>query len=369
MRTVITGGGTGGHIYPALAIARGILQRVPDAKILYVGTRQGLENDLIPRAHIPFRSIHARGLLVPGWRGKVRGAISAFLGLAQALAILRTFRPEVVVGTGGYVSGPVGLAAYLLRIPLVLQEQNVWPGFTNRLLGPKARAVLVPYEEARRYFPKGTPLVVVGNPVRVEVTETKETIRRELGIAPDAVYLMVTGGSQGALAINRFMLHFLPEISDKREYGIFWATGKRYYQSIRDEIRRMGLSLNPDQVKIFEYFYDIQKVYRAADVFFGRAGAMTLADCQAFGLPMILVPSPNVSEDHQTKNAQIIEERGAGLLVSEDRLDEDGVKVLFSVMGDRRKREGMSQASYRLFDANTENKIFETIDRACRSRR
>ncbi len=319
MRVVVTGGGSGGHIYPALAIARGLIALDPHAKILYLGTNHGLEHDLVPRENLVFRTIHARGLLVPGLTGKALGVLQACIGLVESWGEMRVFKPDVVIGTGGYVSGPVGLAAGLMGIPLIIQEQNAWPGLTNRRLAKKASMVFVPFEEAIRHFPPQTRVVVSGNPVDPpKPLLDRARARQSLGLDNKVRLLMATGGSQGAEAINRLMLDILALMANDATLGAIWATGRRYYETVREEIRRrFPEGLDENRIRVVEYFYQIATAYQACDLFVGRAGAMTTADCQAFSVPMILIPSPHVSEDHQTKNAEALARRGAAVVLPE----------------------------------------------------
>lgn len=367
MRVVISGGGSGGHIYPALAIAEGIRQRDPACRIMYVGSAHGLESDLVPRAHFPFGTIHAKGLLVRGLSGKITGVLSALRGLMEARAILRREHPDVVVGTGGYVSGPVGLAARWLGIPLVIQEQNAWPGFTNRTLARRAAAVIAPYEESRKYFPPGTRLVVAGNPVELRDQHTPASARKALGLDSQVTLLMATGGSQGAEAINQAMLDLLPAVAADPALGMIWATGRRYFSRIQQALEKCEQPLDPNRIRIVEYFYDIQTVLRASDVFFGRAGAMSLADCEAYGLPAVLVPSPHVSEDHQTKNAMVIEKRGAGVVIPETQLA-IRVSEILNLMREAKPRKRMSEAMSALYDRDALNRILDVIFQAARGR-
>ena len=362
MRVLLSGGGSGGHIYPALAIARGLAQADRHTIFLYVGTNHGLERDLVLRENIAFRAIHARGLLVPGILGKAAGAAALLRGVWDAVGILRAFRPDVVVGTGGYVSGPVGLAAGLMKIPLVIQEQNAFPGLTNRSLARRASAVLVPFEEAVQYFPPRTRVILAGNPVEVPPSRlTRIAARQELKLDPNARVLMATGGSQGAEAINRLMLTLLPEVMARREFGMIWATGKRYYQDVLTQIKRhYPQGLDSKRLQVVEYFYQIQTVYQACDLFVGRAGAMTLTDCQAFGVPMVLIPSPHVSEDHQTRNAEAIAQRGAGMMLVEEQLERRSHEVL-ELLADESRLAGMRMRAAQAHDGNALDRIVQTI--------
>ncbi|MCY0880172.1 MAG: undecaprenyldiphospho-muramoylpentapeptide beta-N-acetylglucosaminyltransferase [Firmicutes bacterium] len=370
MRVVLSGGGSGGHIYPALAIAEGLKAWQPRVELLYIGTQHGLERELVPRAGVPFRTIHARGLLVRGVKGKVAGAVSAAKGLGEALGILREFRPDVVVGTGGYVSGPVGLAASWLKVPLVIQEQNAWPGFTNRELAKRAYAVFVPYDEARARFPRGTHVIIAGNPIKVPPTiVSRSTARHALGLDEHLRVVMATGGSQGAEAINALMSRILRACQDDGRIGVLWATGPRYYQAVIAELQR----LLPDgwdaaRIRVEPYFYQIQQMYQASDLYVGRAGAMTLTDCAAFGLPAVLIPSPHVSEDHQTKNARAVERRGAAVVMTEAEALAHPEEVL-ALLRDDMRLERMAEAMHALFDATALDRIVETVRRAAEERR
>lgn len=365
MRVLLSGGGSGGHIYPALAIARRLTAVDASTQILYVGTSHGLERDLVPRENIAFRTIHARGLLVPGIVGKVGGALAAVRGVVDALAILRAFKPDVVVGTGGYVSGPVGLAASLMRIPLVIQEQNAWPGLTNRSLAKRAAAVLVPFEEAVQQFPPKTRVILAGNPVEPSQDRvSRAQAREELGLGADVQLLMATGGSQGAEAINNLMLSLLPEVVETPSLGMIWATGKRYYSTVQEKIgRKFPLGLDPKRIRVVEYFYRISVVYQAADLFVGRAGAMTLTDCQAFGVPMVLIPSPNVSEDHQTRNAVALVRRQAGMLLPESELLKKRHDVL-DLLQDRERLAVVAHNIAEMYDADALDRIVRVVREA-----
>lgn len=290
--------------------------------------------------------------------------MAAVRGLVDALGVVRSFKPDVVVGTGGYVSGPVGLAATILKVPLVIQEQNAWPGLTNRSLAKRAQAVFVPFEEAVRRFPPKTPVIIAGNPVgrRGEGISRKEA-RRRLGIDDGIQLLMVTGGSQGAQALNHLMLGLLDDIGGDEAVGLIWATGTRYYDRVQKAVQdRFGEKLDGRRIQVVDYFYDIHTVYQASDLFVGRAGAMSLTECEAFALPAVLIPSPNVSEDHQTRNAEAIAQRGAGVLVAESDLTRRSHEIL-ALLKDKERLALMGEQIARLFDAQAVERITGTIQR------
>lgn len=360
MRVVLAGGGTGGHIYPALALAEGLHDRFgADVEVHFIGSRRGLEYELVPRAGIPFHAIHAGGLMKSGLFVKIQGFTRSLRGLVEAWWILRQLAPDVVVGTGGYVSGPVGLAASWLGIPLVIQEQNVWPGLTNRLLARRSAVVLVPFVEAVRHLPEGSRVRVTGNPVRPGLLAMqKDRARADLDLDPVWTVLLVTGGSQGAPAINRLMAEIWPIIAERADVAVIWATGPRHFSGVMD-----GLNPGPDQrrLRVVDYLYDIDKAYAAADLLIGRAGAMTCTELTACGIPAILVPSPYVAEDHQQKNAQYLVDKGAALMLTENSVDREGKNAVMRLIDDAGSRSRMRAAALALFKADAMERIVETV--------
>jgi UDP-N-acetylglucosamine--N-acetylmuramyl-(pentapeptide) pyrophosphoryl-undecaprenol N-acetylglucosamine transferase len=340
VRVVLTGGGTGGHIYPALAIAAEL--RGAEA-VGYLGTERGLEARVVPAAGIPFFAVPATGVLGKSPTAMVRGALAATAGVTRSSRILRQLRPDVVVGTGGYVTGPVGLAAALLGISLFVLEENARPGITNRMLARFARHVAVPWAEAAAGFPASvrTKVVVTGNPVRREVVSAdRAAARTAFQLDPEAPVLLVVGGSQGAEAINTAIVALVRDRAVwPRGASLVWATGPRYYDAI---VAR--LSPLPPWLHILPYLNDMPQAYAAADVVLARAGAMTVAEITARGVPAVLVPSPNVTGDHQTANARVLAERGAAVLLAEGRLRDLGQEVT-ALLADPERREAMAVAS------------------------
>ena len=340
VRVVLTGGGTGGHIYPALAIAAEL--RGAEA-VGYLGTDRGLEARVVPQAGIPFYPVPATGVLGKSPAAMARGAATALAGVVRAGGILRQLRPDVVVGTGGYVTGPVGLAAALLGVSLFVLEENARPGITNRMLARFARHVAVPWADAAGGFPASvrTKVVVTGNPVRREVVAAdRGAARRALDLDPTAPVLFVVGGSQGAEAINEAVLSLVRDPSLWPEgAALVWATGPRYYEGIVSR-----LSPLPAWARVLAYVNDMPQAYAAADLVVSRAGAMTVAEVTARGVPAVLVPSPNVTGDHQTANARVLAERGAAVLLPEARLS-DLAATVTALLGDPARREAMAAAS------------------------
>lgn len=327
MRVLLTGGGTGGHIYPALAIASELRRRVPDCELLYAGTREGLESRIVPRAGLPFVTVSARGLVRKGPRELVAGLLALARGLWQADRLVARFRPDVVVGTGGYVAAPVALAAARRGVPVLIQEQNAYPGATNRLLARWAAAVCIPFEEGRRFFPPRARIYVTGNPVRPEVLRAdREEARRRLGIPPPARVVLVTGGSRGAERINGAALELAAAVAERPDTVLLWACGERYHPQVRARLAARLRAAGPraggekDRVRLFPYLDDMAAAYAAADLYVGRAGATTLAEVTARGLPAVLVPSPNVAHQEQDHNARVLERAGAARVIPDAEL-------------------------------------------------
>ncbi len=315
VRVMLTGGGTGGHIYPALSIAGRLKEREPRAELLFVGTAEGMEASLVPRAGVPFAAIAARGLVGKSPLEALRGGLATLRGLGQALAVVRHFRPHVVVGTGGYASGPVALAAVASRIPLVLQEQNAVPGVTNRVLSRFASLVAVAYEESRPWFPPKARLVVTGNPVRPEVIRAdRAQARRELGIPDGCHFVLVFMGSRGSATVNAAVADILPALARRPGVMVLFATGTAHFERVMG--RLAGADLGP-MVRVVPYLYDVVPPLAAADLVVARAGAITLAEVTARGLPSILIPSPYVTHNHQERNARVLEARGAAWVIKE----------------------------------------------------
>jgi UDP-N-acetylglucosamine--N-acetylmuramyl-(pentapeptide) pyrophosphoryl-undecaprenol N-acetylglucosamine transferase len=311
MRYLITGGGTGGHIYPALTIADALKELDPEAELLYVGTTTGREGELVPRAGLPFAAISSAGLVGMGLARKVKGALRTVGGLFQAMGEIRRFRPDLVIGTGGYVSGPVLMAARLLGRPCVIQEQNAFPGVTNRLAAGWAKAVFVPYKEAERIFPAGAPLEIVGNPVRREVAAaTREAGRARFGIGPTEKLILIVGGSGGAKVLNDWAVEAL-KVRPLPGVRILHVTGPRYFEAVK---KAWG---GAPGVQVEPYLHNMPEALAAADVGLFRSGALTLAEVQVRQLPSVLIPSPNVTHNHQEWNARVLAERGAALVVRE----------------------------------------------------
>ena len=343
-RVIISGGGTGGHIYPALTIADAIRQ-VTDVEFLYVGSENGLETELVPKANIPFISLRLHGFerrLTPK-NGKT--AWEALQSVAKAGSILRDFHPDIVIGTGGYVCGPMLLAAALSGVPTLIQEQNVVPGITNRLLSKVVRKIALGYEEAAAQFHQPKKIVVTGNPVRRDILAAQRDVsRKRLGLPDDAFVLLAAGGSRGARVINQAMQEVLTRYQTNTGIVVMHVTGEQEYERFMQ-----GFTLTDEKnkhLRVYPYLHTMPDALAAADLVVYRAGAVGLAELTALGRPSILVPYPYAAADHQRRNAAVLAQRGAAVVIeNEDLTGALLYETIESLRQNRTRLEAMASAS------------------------
>ena len=320
MRVIVTGGGTGGHIYPALAIAKGILAHEPESQILYVGTKEGMEARLVPEAGIDFQEVSGQGLPRKLSIETMKVGAKSFKALWETKQILKDYKPDLVVGTGGYVSGPVVLTAALFGIPTLLHEQNALPGITNKILARFVRKVMVTFPESIAHFGLRKKLILTGLPVRSEIGKVSRVEgARRMGLHPERLTLLVTGGSRGARSLNQAMPIVLKHLNNRPDIQVIWATGKATHQETIRALDDAGISWRRENWKILEYLKDMPEALACTDIFIGRAGATTLAELMIAGKPMILIPYPFAAENHQEYNARALEKDGAARVI----LDQD----------------------------------------------
>lgn len=324
MRILFTGGGTGGHINPALAIAGTVREKEPDAQILYVGNKGGMEERLVPAAGFEFRTITISGfqrkLSLDNIRRNAQTVVRMFTASSEAKKILKEFKPDICVGTGGYVSGPVIRIAMKMGIPCIIHEQNAYPGMTTKALAPKARRVMLAVEDAKKYLKRTDNCVLTGNPIRAEILRADRTAaRKALGLDERPVILS-TGGSLGARRVNEAVADLIAHSCETKKYQHIHAYGQ-YGRWMPDLLAEKGVDLkkNP-QLDIREYINNMNECYAAADVVISRAGAISLSEIQATGKAAVLIPSPNVAENHQYHNAMALVRRDAAKIIEEKDL-------------------------------------------------
>jgi UDP-N-acetylglucosamine--N-acetylmuramyl-(pentapeptide) pyrophosphoryl-undecaprenol N-acetylglucosamine transferase len=343
MRLVIAGGGTGGHLFPALAVARAVRAEEPEADILFVGTEHGLEARLIPKTEFPIRFISARGMRGTGITQTIKGAALIPWGVVQSVSILRKYKPDIVLGVGGYASGPTLAAALLMGIPTAIQEQNSVMGTTNRILAKLVGTVFTAWEQTEPMTdPEKT--IVAGNPIRSELVEVQRedsaTVRDD-----QRLHVLVFGGSQGARSINLAVSNNIDQLGDEtNQVALIHQTGRDWIDDVRDAYALAGFDAD-----VREFIDDMGSVYEWADLVVCRAGASSLAEITALGKPAILVPYPYAIGDHQAKNAAVLERNGAAKVIPDSKLQNGAlVNVIRKVAENRKLLAEMSINSRKL---------------------
>ncbi|SFE40907.1 undecaprenyldiphospho-muramoylpentapeptide beta-N-acetylglucosaminyltransferase [Alteribacillus iranensis] len=345
MKIIVTGGGTGGHIYPALALIHEIQKAHPESEFLYIGTKNGLESGIVPRAGIPFDTIEISGFKRKISLHNMKTVWKFLRGVQKAKKIIKQFDADVVIGTGGYVAGPVVFAASKLGIPSLIHEQNSVPGLTNKFLSRYVNKVAVSFPESAAYFP-ADKVKVTGNPRASEVAGKKPlNPLPDLGLATRRKTVVIVGGSRGAKPINDAFLTSLDEVAVK-DWQFLYITGSVHYDKVMKEVKKAG---NPANVVIQPFIHDMPAVLYHTDLIVTRAGATTLAEITALGLPAILIPSPYVTNNHQEKNARMLSDNGAAILRKEKDVNSNSLlSDIDEILKDPKKWEEMHQASLQL---------------------
>lgn len=332
VRVIISGGGTGGHIFPAVSIANAIKEKHPDAKILFVGANGRMEMTRVPEAGYEIKGLPVRGLIRPLWSPKNIGVMIDFLRSKQMVKkIIKDFKPQVVVGVGGYASAPTLNAAAALGIPCLIQEQNSYAGVTNKSLAKKAAKICVAYDGMERFFP-AERIIKTGNPVRQALlnnTSTKAEAREAMGLDKHKPTILVIGGSLGARTINNAIAEGITRFEEK-EIQVIWQTGKFY----AEECERKAKELNAKYVRPQAFISDMATAYKAADIVISRAGASSISELCLLGKASVLVPSPNVAEDHQTKNARALSDKNAALFIPDSTATKTLVEEAIALVQD-----------------------------------
>ncbi len=365
MRIVITGGGTGGHVFPAIAVADELRASEPSANILYVGTRGGIEERAAASAGLDFHPISAAGWARVSVYRKALAALKLLLGFVQAVGVLARFKPDVVLGTGGYVSVPVVTAAVLLRIPTVIHEQNRYPGLANRILSRFVNHVASTYKDDTGSFPSAK-CTLTGMPLRKDIVEQIGTrvCSAHFGLDPSKCTIFLLGGSQGAHSLNLAMVDAM-NILDANRYQILFMTGKTDLEMVRERVGQ-----RPVHAYVAPFFDDIAKAYAASDLVICRAGAGTLAEITAFGLPSILVPYPYAAGGHQEANSRVMVEAGAARMVLDSDLDGTKLAELIEELADNQKfLESMRNKSCSLARPHAAPDIADILRRAATRRK
>ena len=366
MKVIISAAGTGGHINPGLAIANKIKEEQPDSEIIFIGTSRGLENDLVPRAGYELKTIEAYGLKKELSLTNLKNMIKTATSTSKAKKYLKEFNPDIVIGTGGYICGPVFAAATACKIPSILHESNAYPGKAVKMFAKKATKVLVAFEEAKERLPMAKQVVVTGTPTKVKKVELTETRRneliKELNLDSNLPIVLVFGGSQGAKAINDAIIGMITE-NKINNYQLVWATGKKQFEIIEEDLKQKGFDINNiKNCKAVPYIYNMEEMYALADLVIARSGAMTVTELAISCKPAIFIPLPSVGANRQEDNARVVEKLGGAEVILNTELNSSVLsEKLNRLTADKKVLKEMGMKVNALEIKNVEDKIYKEI--------
>ena len=364
LRIIISGGGTGGHIFPAVSIANAIKAKRPDAKILFVGALGRMEMQRVPAAGYEIKGLPIQGFDRKNLLKNFKVLYKIWKSQRMAKKIIRDFRPMAAVGVGGYASGPTLNKAAAMGIPCLIQEQNSYAGVTNKLLAKKADKICVAYDNMERFFP-AEKIIMTGNPVRQALLDTKmskEEAIKSFGLDPTKKTILIVGGSLGAGTVNKSVMQHLDEIAESG-VQVIWQTGKYYNADINEQLKGRDLPM----IKVLDFISDMGAAYKAADLVISRAGASSISEFCLLGTPVILVPSPNVAEDHQTKNAMALVDKDAALYVKDADAPEQVISLALKTVQDEAKLRSLSENILKLALPNSADIIADEVIRLAKS--
>ena len=355
---IISGGGTGGHIFPALAIARALKRKLPEAQILFIGAKGKMEMEKVPEAGFPIKGLWISGLKRELSASNLMFPFKVAFSLVKAYSIIKRFKADVAVGVGGFASGPALRAAGMLGIPTLIQEQNSFPGITNKILGKKASKICVAFEGMQKFF-AADKIIITGNPVRKEVIDIKNK-RAEagafFGLSPELKTVFVVGGSQGAYSINVCIEKMIPVLR-QNEIQLLWQTGKNFEPRAVEVCTAAGY----EHAKVAGFIHRMDLAYAMADVVISRAGAIAIAELAAVQKPVIFIPLPTAAEDHQMKNARRLEEQDAALVIPDRESEEKLIPHLLNLLKDDNRRKCLEQNISAFAVTDADEKIAEEI--------
>ncbi|MCG8697624.1 MAG: undecaprenyldiphospho-muramoylpentapeptide beta-N-acetylglucosaminyltransferase [Bacteroidales bacterium] len=357
IKVIIGGGGTGGHIFPAIAIADGIKARYPKADILFVGADNRMEMERVPKAGYPIEGLPVRGFYRKLTLKNFGVLTDYFKSVRKAKQIIKKFKPDVAVGVGGYASAPIIKAAVKAGVPALIQEQNSYAGVTNRMLSKKVRKICVAYDEMERYFPAGK-IQFTGNPVRqFEKSDAlKQEALKHFGLSADKPVLLVIGGSLGARTVNNALKKGIDQLANN-DIQVIWQTGKYYYEKLKEEVDTQNIP----NLKLLDFVTRMDLAYNVADMVISRAGALSISEICLLGKAAILVPSPNVAEDHQTKNAMALVKHNAANMVKDVEAEDKLIPLALSVLKDEKQIKKLEENVVLLAKPNATEDIVKEV--------
>ncbi|MCF6183683.1 MAG: undecaprenyldiphospho-muramoylpentapeptide beta-N-acetylglucosaminyltransferase [Bacteroidales bacterium] len=357
-KIIISGGGTGGHIFPAIAVAQALKRIDNNIEILFVGAKGKIEEIKVPEAGFDIKLISIKGFQRKISFETLKNILRLIKSLFRAFKIIRKFKPDVVVGVGGYASGPVVFSASLKGIPTLIQEQNSYPGITNKILSKKADKICIAYDAVKKYFPEDK-IIETGNPIRKKITDTdatREEVLEFFNLEPDKKVILSLGGSGGAKSINNGIKAKLNKIAQSDVFFI-WQTGKNYYEDSLKAVEK----INASNIKIYDFIARMDLAYKAADLVISRAGAGTISELSMLEKAVILVPSPNVAEDHQTKNASALVNINAAVLIKDNETENKLIDTALELVNNEIKLKKLSENIIKEKRPNSDKLIAEEI--------
>lgn len=368
MKVIIAAAGTAGHINPALSIANIIKENEKDSEIVFIGTARGLENDLVPRAGYELKTIDAYGLSKEISIDNFKKICKTIKGIGEAKKIVKEFKPDIVIGTGGYICGATVLAAKANKVPVLLHESNAFPGMAIKMLAKKADTILVSFKDAIERIPNCKNVVFTGTPVKIKKQNysinEKLKIINSVGLNETKPIILIFGGSQGAQKINEALIEIIEQKKNKN-YQIIWATGPKQFEIIKAELDKKNIDIKDiSNCKILPYIYNMEEIENIADVVVARSGAMTITEIANLSKPSILIPLPNVSNDHQMYNAKVLEKVGAAKIIKNNELTGSLLNSeIEKIILDKEKCLKMGENAYKVSNQNVEEKIYREIDK------
>lgn len=366
MKVIIAAAGTGGHINPGIAIANKIKKEEPDSEIIFVGTDRGIENDLVPRAGYKLKTVEAYGLMKKISLSALKNNFKTLRGFSQAKKIVREFKPDIVIGTGGYICGGVISSAHSMGIPTMIHESNAYPGIATKFLSKKLDRILVAFKETKEYLNNMDKVVVTGTPTKVTKIdislEEKKRILKEVNLNDNLPLILAFGGSQGAQRINEALIGIIKNKMNKN-YQILWAAGPKQYEIVKEELKQEGIDIEKiPNTKIVPYIYNMTDYMNIADLIVARSGAMTITELSLVGKPAIFIPLPSRGANRQIDNAKVMEKLGAAKIITNEEVNFENLSsTIAELVKDRNLLSEMGKKANTIAMYDVENKIYNEI--------
>lgn len=361
MKVIIAAAGTGGHINPGIAIANEIKKNNPSSEITFIGTPRGLENDLVPRAGYKLKVIEVYGIQRKISISNFKNAYKTLKSYKVAKEIVKNINPDIIIGTGGYICGPVCSAGIKMKIPVVLHESNAFPGIAIKILSKKANKILVGFKEAKKRLPKAKEVIVTGTPTKVQKINLtnlqKEKLKKQLNIKNELPIVLIFGGSQGAESINKSLIELINKKLNSN-YQIIWAVGNKNYEKVKESIKDMF------NATIVPYIYNMEEILNLSDLVVSRSGAMTITEVAKCNKPAIFIPFPYATENHQEYNAKVLADVGAAKIILDKELNEQILNnTINEIITNKEKLIEMGEKANRVSIRNVEEKIYSEINK------